>query len=88
MGIRTWWGLRLMRKRFGRALREHQDEPGAITGYLVITFRDGRAYMTGEASDGDEVAQTMIEGVMEAIEAPCGCAEDADDAIGVCLGHA
>ncbi len=77
-----------MRKRLERALREHREEPGAITGYLVITFRDGRAYMTGEASDGDEVAQTMIEGVMEAIEAPPTGAEDEGDAIGVCLGTA
>jgi hypothetical protein len=77
-----------MRKRLERAFREHRDEPGAITGYLVITFRDGRAYMTGEASDGDEVAQTMIDGVMEAIEAPATNAQDEGDAIGLCLGSA
>ncbi|HYF55966.1 MAG TPA: hypothetical protein VEA41_17050 [Salinarimonas sp.] len=77
-----------MRKRLERALRDHRDEPGAITGYLVITFRDGRAYMTGEASDGDEIAQTMIDGVREAIEAPLTGAEDDGDTIGLCLGSA
>ena len=77
-----------MRKRLGRVLREHQDEPGAITGYLVITFRDGRAYMTGEASDADELARTMIDGVIEAIEAPPNAAADDGDAIGPCMGHA
>ena len=77
-----------MRKRLGRVLREHQHEPGAITAYLVITFRDGRAYMTGEASDADEVARTMIDGVIEAIEAPHPAADDDGDAIGPCMGHA
>jgi len=77
-----------MRKRLDKVVREHLEEPGRITGYLLITFRDGQPLMTGQASDADEVAQTMIEGVMEAIDAPLSGADDEGDPIGICWGTA
>lgn len=77
-----------MRKRIEKALREHLAEQGDITGYMLITFRDGEAMVTGEASEADEVAQEVISGIEAALlDENCPC-EDADDAIGVCAGHA
>jgi hypothetical protein len=77
-----------MRRLIEKALREHQDEQGEITGYMLITFRDGEAMVTGEASDGDEVAQEVIGGIEAALLDPACACDDADDEIGVCAGHA
>ena len=77
-----------MRKRIETALREQLTEQGEITGYMLITFRDGEAMVTGEASEGDEVAQKVISGIEAALlEENCPC-NDAEDAIGICAGHA
>jgi hypothetical protein len=78
-----------LRKLIEQVLREHLDEQGEITGYMLITFRDGEAIVTGEASEADRVDQEVIGGIEAALLEPT-CAFDAadDDAIGVCAGHA
>jgi hypothetical protein len=76
-----------MRKLIEKALREHLDEQGEITGYMLITFCDGEAMVTGEASEGDEDAQQVINGIEAALDPTCA-GDDAEDAIGVCAGHA
>ena len=77
-----------MRKLIEKALHEHLDEQGEVTGYMLITFRDGEAMFTGQASEGDEVAQEVITGIEAALLDPTDACDDADDAIGVCDGHA
>ena len=77
-----------MRKRIEKALREHLNEQEEITGFMLITFRDGEAMVTGEASEGDEAAQEVISGIEAALLNPACACDDADDAIGVCAGHA
>jgi hypothetical protein len=52
-----------LHKLIEKALREHREEQGEVTGFLLITFRDGEAMLTGQASDCDEVAQEVIEGM-------------------------
>ena len=74
-----------MLKLIEEAIREHRAEPGEVTGFLLITFRDGEAMLTAEASDGDEVAQNIIQGIEAALdESP----DDEDDEIGPCAGQA
>jgi hypothetical protein len=77
-----------LRKLIEKAVREHQDEQGEITGYMLITFRDGEAMISGQASEGDEIAQGVI-GEIEAVllNPVCAC-DDEEDAIGRCAGHA
>ena len=77
-----------MHKLIEKALREHREEQGEVTGYLLITFRDGEAMLTGQASDCDEVAQEVIEGIEAALANPMSAADDAEDDIGICAGEA
>ena len=77
-----------MRKLIEKALREHREEQGDITGFMLITFQDGEAMISGEASDGDEVAQQIISEIEAALLDPeCPC-ETEHDEIGRCSGHA
>ncbi len=71
-----------------KALREHREEQGEVTGFLLITFRDGEAMLTGQASDCDEVAQEVIEWIETALSKPMSAADDAEDEIGICAGQA
>jgi len=59
-----------LHKLIEKALREHREEQGEVTGYLLITFRDGEAMLTGQASDCDEVAQEVIESIEAALSTP------------------
>ena len=77
-----------MRKLIEKALQEHLHEQGEITGYMLITFRDGEAMVSGLASEGDEAAQDVISGIEAALQDPACACDDADDAIGLCAGHA
>ena len=77
-----------MRKLVEKALREHQDEQGEITGYMLITFQDGEAMISREASDGDEVAQQIISEIEAALLKPACACENEQDEIGRCSGHA
>jgi hypothetical protein len=77
-----------LHKLIEKALREHREEQGEVTGYLLITFRDGEAMLTGQASDCDEVAQEVIEEIQAALSNPMCAADDAEDEIGVCAGQA
>jgi hypothetical protein len=77
-----------LRKLIEKALREHQQEQEDITGYMLITFQDGEAMISGEASEGDEVAQQIISEIEAALlNPPCAC-ENEHDEIGRCTGHA
>ena len=77
-----------MRKLIEKALREHQEEQGEITGYMLITFQDGEAMISGEASEGDEVAQQIISEIEAALlSPPCACGNEQDE-IRRCSGHA
>ena len=77
-----------MHKLIEKALREHREEQGEVTGYLLITFRDGEAMLTGQASDCDEIAQEVIEDIQAALSNPMSPADDAEDEIGICAGQA
>jgi hypothetical protein len=77
-----------LRKLIEQVVREHLDEQGEITGYMLITFRDGEAMVTGEAHDGDEVAQEVIGGIEAALLDPACACDVAGDEIGICAGHA
>ena len=77
-----------MRKALQRALRDHLQPDGQITGYMVVTFRDGVATITSDASDNDEAAQEVLETIPLAILDPASPAEDASDEIGICAGNA
>ena len=77
-----------MHKLIEKALREHREEQGEVTGYLLITFRDGEAMLTGQASDCDEIAQEVIEDIQAALSNPMSAADDAEDDIGICAGQA
>ena len=77
-----------MHKLIEKALREHREEQGEVTRYLLITFRDGEAMLTGQASDCEEVAQEVIEGIETALSIPMSAADDAGDEIGICAGQA
>ncbi len=77
-----------MRKALQRALRDHLQPDGQITGYMVVTFRDGVATITSDASDNDEAAQEVLETIALAILDPASPAEDASDEIGICAGNA
>ena len=77
-----------MRKLIEEAVREHQDEQGEITGYMLITFRDGEAMISGEASEGDELAQHIIGDIEAALLAPSHACDNEEDEIGRCVGHA
>ncbi len=79
---------RTLRKLIEKALREHREEQGEVTGYLLITFRDGEAMLTGEASDCDEVAQEVIHSIQAALLDPMSAANDPEDEIGLCAGQA
>jgi hypothetical protein len=52
-----------MRKDLQRAVREHLQQKGEITGYMVVTFRDGIATFSSDAGDGDEAAQEILEAI-------------------------
>jgi hypothetical protein len=71
-------------KLIEKALREHRAEPGEVTGFVLITFRDGEAMITAEVSDGDEAAQNIVAGLGAALEE----GPDDDDEIGPCAGQA
>ncbi len=77
-----------MRKDLQRAVREHLQQKGEITGYMVVTFRDGIATFSSDAGDGDEAAQEILEAIATALIEPMSPADDQDDAIGVCAGTA
>ena len=77
-----------MRKLIEKALREHHEEQGEITGYMLITFQDGEAMISGEASDGDEVAQQIISEIETSLLNPAYACEIEQDEIGRCSGHA
>jgi hypothetical protein len=79
---------RTLRKLIEKALREHQEEQGDITGYMLITFQDGEAMISGKASDGDEVAQQIISEIEEALLNPSCACDNEEDEIGRCAGHA
>ncbi len=77
-----------MRKLIEKALRKHLNEQGEITGYMLITVRDGEAMVTGEASEVDEAAQEVIRWIEAALVDPTCAGDDPEDAIGVCAGRA
>lgn len=77
-----------MRKALQRALRDHLQSEGQITGFMVVTFRDGVAAITSDASDNDEAAQKVLGTLAEALLEPVSPAQDADDEIGICAGSA
>ncbi len=77
-----------MHKLIEKALREHREEHGEVTGFLLITFRDGEAMLTAQASDCDEVAREVIEGIEAALSDPMSPADDDEDEIGICAGQA
>ncbi len=77
-----------MHKLIEKALREHREEHGDVTGFLLITFRDGEAMLTAQASEGDEVAQEVIAGIEAALSDPMSAADDDEDEIGICAGQA
>ncbi len=77
-----------MHKLIEKAVRDHREEQGEVTGYLLITFRDGEAMLTGEASDCDEVAQEVIDSIQAALLDPMSAANDPEDEIGLCAGQA
>lgn len=77
-----------MRKLIEEALREHEDGNGEMTGFLLITFSNGRPAMTGAVDGIDETAEAVISGLMEAVSNPYDGAADEDDAIGPCAGRA
>ena len=73
---------------------DHEKSPtllgtiNQITGYMPITFQDGEAMISGEASDGDEVAQQIISEIEEALLNPSCASDNEEDEIGRCAGHA
>jgi hypothetical protein len=77
-----------LHKLIEKALREHREEHGEVTGFLLITFRDGEAMLTAQASDCDEVAREVIEGIEAALSDPMSPADDDEDEIGICAGQA
>ena len=77
-----------MHKLIEKALCEHREEHGEVTGFLLITFRDGEAMLTAQASDCDEVAREVIEGIEAALSDPMSPADDDEDEIGICAGEA
>jgi hypothetical protein len=78
-----------MRKAFQRAVEQQLDQDGEITGYMVVTFRDGVATFSSDASEGDEPAQEILAAIATALTEPESvAADDDDDAIGVCAGSA
>ncbi len=77
-----------MRKALQRAVLEYLQQKGEITGYMVVTFRDGIATFSSDAGDDDEAAQEILEAIATALVEPINPAEDQDDAIGVCAGTA
>ena len=81
-------GVKILHKLIEKALREHREEHGDVTGFLLITFRDGEALLTAQASECDEVAQKVIEGIEAALSEPISPADDEEDEIGVCAGQA
>ena len=84
----AWLGGSILHKLIEKALREHQEEQGEVTGFLLITFQDGEAMLTGQASDCDEVAQEVIESIEAALSDPMSAANDPEDEIGLCAGQA
>lgn len=76
-----------MRKLIEDALQEHEDG-GEMTGFLLITFSNGRPVMTGAVDGADEAAEAMISGLMEAVAHPFDPADDEEDEIGLCAGRA
>ena len=85
---RTEPGGAILHKLIEKALREHREEQGDVTGFLLITFRDGEAMLTAQASDCDEVARDVIDSIEAALLDPMSPATDADDEIGLCAGQA
>lgn len=81
-------GGTILHKLIEKALREHREEHGEVTGFLLITFRDGEAMLTAQASDCDEVAREVIEGIEAALSDPMSPADDDEDEIGICAGQA
>lgn len=77
-----------MRKLIEDALREHEDGGGEMTGFLLITFSNGRPAMTGAVDGVDETAEAVISGLMEAVTSPLDGSEDDEDEIGACAGRA
>jgi hypothetical protein len=55
---------------------------------MLITFQDGEAMISGEASDSDEVAQQIISEIEEALLNPSCACDNEEDEIGRCAGHA
>ena len=84
----TLLGGSILHNLIEKALREHRDEQGEVTGFLLITFQDGEAMLTGQASDCDEVAQEVIDSIEAALSDPMSAANDPEDEIGVCAGQA
>ena len=76
-----------MRKSVQKAVQDHLQLAGDITGYMVVTFRDGVATITSEASEADEAAQEVLEAIAQAIVDPMSPADDHDE-IGICAGNA
>jgi hypothetical protein len=81
-------GGSILHKLIEKALREHREEQGEMTGFLLITFRDGEAMLTARASDCDDVAREVIDSIEAALLDPMSPATDADDEIGLCAGQA
>jgi len=77
-----------MRKAFQRAVQLHLEQKGEITGYMIVTFRDGIATFTSDAGDSDEAAQEILEAIAIALTEPAHPADDHDDEIGICAGSA
>ncbi len=81
-------GGSILRKLIENALREHQEEQGELTGYMLITVQDGEAMISGEARDSDEVAQQIISEIETSLLNPACACEIEQDEIGRCSGHA
>lgn len=77
-----------MRKALQRAIRDHLRDSGGLTGFLLVTIRDGEVSATGSAGDNDEVAQDVINALLQVLPEPMSLAEDGDDEIVICAGRA
>lgn len=77
-----------MRKALQRAIRQHLEQKGEVTGYMVVTFRDGVASFSSDAGEDDEAAREILAFIAAALTETANPAHDQDDAIGICAGTA
>jgi hypothetical protein len=74
-------GARIMRDKLIRAVREHREAQGQCTGYFLVTFSNGDAFISGQSAEDDPVASEIIQWLATVMD-------EEDDEIGPCAGHA